>query len=442
GRRRAGLQDRHERARRRPHRHRQPGHRHRPRRLRGHPGLREGAQGLRPAYRCLPDDPAQDRRHEVQAGRGHAADPACRLAQGPGPALHHRGLGGQADRLGGGDVDRPPGRADPCRHGLFQGNADRALFPRRQDHRDLRGHQRDPAAGDCPQRNRPALRPDWRPGPSPGVLRSPAEPGLRKPVHGWPGRGGQGYNSCLYPRPASTRSMNAPALATDDSIDAVVSALPKNLPAAERSRLERFARAFYRRLPQDEMAARPATEWAAVVASFLDFAGQREPGRPSISVLNPSLASDGFESTHTVVRIANEDMPFLVDSVRMALAQFGLSLHQIVHPVIQLRRDDAGRLVEVGEGEPESCMHLEVDRLADAGQMQALKDAILVALADVRAAVADWQPMRERMLEIAEALQGSGMPVDPAARAEARDFLLWCADNHFTFLGYREYEVR
>src|SRR5690606_6646241 len=87
-------------------------------------------------------------------------------------------------------------------------------------------------------------------------------------------------------------------------------------------------------------------------------------------------------------------------------------------------------------------MHLEVDRLADAGQMQALKDAILVALADVRAAVADWQPMRERMLEIAEALQGSGMPVDPAARAEARDFLLWCADNHFTFLGYREYEVR
>ena len=236
--------------------------------------------------------------------------------------------------------------------------------------------------------------------------------------------------------------MNAPALATDDSIDAVVSALPKNLPAAERSRLERFARAFYRRLPQDEMAARPATEWAAVVASFLDFAGQREPGRPSISVLNPSLASDGFESTHTVVRIANEDMPFLVDSVRMALAQFGLSLHQIVHPVIQLRRDDAGRLAEVGEGEPESCMHLEVDRLADAGQMQALKDAILVALADVRAAVADWQPMRERMLEIAEALQGSGMPVDPAARAEARDFLLWCADNHFTFLGYREYEVR
>ena len=44
-----------------------------------------------------------------------------------------------------------------ARHGLFEGNADRALLPRREDHRDLRGHQRDPAPGDRPQRNRPAL---------------------------------------------------------------------------------------------------------------------------------------------------------------------------------------------------------------------------------------------------------------------------------------------
>ncbi|KAA2286108.1 NAD-glutamate dehydrogenase [Arenimonas fontis] len=236
--------------------------------------------------------------------------------------------------------------------------------------------------------------------------------------------------------------MNATALASDDSIDAVVSALPKRLPASELARLESFVRAFYRRLPQDEMAARPAAEWAAAAASFFAFAGRREPGRPSIAVLNPSLAVDGFESTHTVVRIANDDMPFLVDSVRMALAQFGLGLHQIVHPVIEVRRGEAGELLAVGEGNAESYMHLEVDRLADPERMQALADAILAVLADVRAAVADWQPMRERMLAIAERLENRDMPVEPAARAEARDFLRWAADNHFTFLGYREYEVR
>ena len=38
--------------------------------------------------------------------------------------------------------------ADPRRDGLQQGAAGGALLPRRQDHRDLRRHQRDPAPGD------------------------------------------------------------------------------------------------------------------------------------------------------------------------------------------------------------------------------------------------------------------------------------------------------
>jgi hypothetical protein len=58
-----------------------------------------------------------------------AADPARGLAEGPGQAVHHRGRGRQAHRVRGGDVDRAPGGADPCGHGLFQGDADRALFP-------------------------------------------------------------------------------------------------------------------------------------------------------------------------------------------------------------------------------------------------------------------------------------------------------------------------
>src|SRR3546814_722750 len=46
--------------------------------------------------------------------------------------------------------------SDVCSSDL-EGNADRALLPRRQDHRDLRGHQRNPAPGHRPPRNRAAL---------------------------------------------------------------------------------------------------------------------------------------------------------------------------------------------------------------------------------------------------------------------------------------------
>lgn len=235
--------------------------------------------------------------------------------------------------------------------------------------------------------------------------------------------------------------MNAHALASADTLDAVIAALPAGGPAAEKALLERFTRSFFERLPEDELASRPAADWAAVARSFLAYAGQRQAGHAKVSVLNPTLAADGFESSHSVVRIANDDMPFLVDSVRMALTQCGVSLHQIAHPVMAIRRDGAGKLQAVGEGAAESLMHLEIDRQADAAAMAAIEQAIQAALVDVREAVADWAPMREKMLRIADELSTRPMPMDAAGRAESQAFLRWAADNHFTFLGYREYEV-
>ncbi|KFN46859.1 NAD-glutamate dehydrogenase [Arenimonas metalli] len=235
--------------------------------------------------------------------------------------------------------------------------------------------------------------------------------------------------------------MNAHALASADTLDAVIAALPAGLPAAEKALLERFTRGFFARLPEDELAGRPARDWAQVAQSFLGFCRQRTAGAPKLQVFNPSLAADGFDSTHTVVRIVNDDMPFLVDSVRMALAQFGASLHQIAHPVFNLARDAAGQLQDVGQGLPESLMYLEIDRQADADTLQAIEKALLAALSDVREAVTDWQVMRDTMVRIADGLEASPMPVDAAGRAEAQAFLRWAADNHFTFLGYREYEV-
>ncbi|KFN50890.1 hypothetical protein P873_00650 [Arenimonas composti TR7-09 = DSM 18010] len=204
---------------------------------------------------------------------------------------------------------------------------------------------------------------------------------------------------------------------------------------------ERFARGFFARLPEDELEGRPATDWAKVAAAFLAFAGERQAGIARVSVSNPGLAADGYESTHTIVRIVNDDMPFLVDSVRMALAQRDVGLHQIVHPVLKVTRDADGRLLDVGSGEAESLMYLEIDRQADADAMAAIEVAIVAALIDVREAVTDWRPMREKMLAIAEELAGRALPVREGERAEAQEFLRWAADDHFTFLGYREYEV-
>ena len=60
-------------------------------------------------------------------------------------------------------------------------------------------------------------------------------------------------------------------------------------------------------------------------------------GAPKLRVYNPRLDEHGWQSTHTVIEIVNDDMPFLVDSVTMEVNRQGLTLHLIVHPVLTVQ---------------------------------------------------------------------------------------------------------
>jgi len=233
--------------------------------------------------------------------------------------------------------------------------------------------------------------------------------------------------------------MNAQAvpLVTPESI---LAELHKLAPAAQRALAADFGRAFLARVPADELEQHEPAEWAATLLSNLDFAMQREPGRASVRVFNPG-ADAGFGAGATVVQMVNDDMSFLVDSVGMALAGQGLSSHGIVHPVFPVARDAAGKLVAVGSGQPESLIQILVDRVGSEADVASLRESILTALDDVRSAFSDWQAMRGKMEAVAAELGSRRMPASAETRAEAQEFLRWAADNHFTFLGYREYEV-
>src|SRR5439155_9454455 len=54
----------------------------------------------------------------------------------------------------------------------------------------------------------------------------------------------------------------------------------------------------------------------------------------------------------------------------------------------------------------------------------------------------DWRAMRARAREIVAELDEHPPPVGPDEVAEAKALLEWMEDDHFTFLGYREYELR
>lgn len=159
-------------------------------------------------------------------------------------------------------------------------------------------------------------------------------------------------------------------------------------------------------------------------AILIEAARQREDGKPSI------IARSGT-GAHRFMRLAvvNKDVPFLVDSIAATMAERGLAIDVLFHPVLPVRRRD-GALVEVPEGDGtgekrESWVYIETPRI-DAKERKALEEELAAAILDVRAAVSDWPQMKERMLGDADTLPD----------AEGAALLRWLGGAMMTQLGH------
>jgi len=238
---------------------------------------------------------------------------------------------------------------------------------------------------------------------------------------------------------------------TTERLDAVVALVREKVAPESRAAVEAFVRAYYRQVDPDDLAERASADLYGAALSHWNFARRRAPGVPRVRVFNPSLAEHGWQSTHTIVEIVNDDMPFLVDSVTMELNRHGLMLHLTIHPILRVNRQPRpgsaeqtllGLLPEDSSaGVRESFMHFEVDRVGDAARLEALARDIERVLGDVRAAVEDWRSMVAKVREIVSDLDRRPPPVGRAEVAETRAFLEWLADDHFTFLGYRCHDL-
>ncbi|PKU23543.1 NAD-glutamate dehydrogenase [Telmatospirillum siberiense] len=229
----------------------------------------------------------------------------------------------------------------------------------------------------------------------------------------------------------------------DRLVEQVAALISERLEPAEHPLAERLLRSSYANVaPEDVLAREPDALYGAVL-SMLALARQRLPGQAKLRVFQPRADEGGWDSEHTVIEVVNDDMPFLVDSLTAAVQRSELAVHLVLHPVLPMVRDEAGRLQDIpgdaGAGAPfESLMHIEIDRLTDPARLLALSDRLAAVLADVRAAVEDWRAMRERVAAILAELAAPAESGRAREIAEVRDFLDWIHHDNFTFLGYRD----
>src|SRR6266566_1710975 len=125
-------------------------------------------------------------------------------------------------------------------------------------------------------------------------------------------------------------------------------------------------------------------------------------GSADIRVINPMMP-DGREIS--VLEVLNDNMPFLFDSIMAELAEHGIEVTLVAHPIIAVERDEQGKLLrfygealpEGAKGERESLIHFHIARLDSGADRQRLIDGLTKTLNDVHACVTDWRAMRARV---------------------------------------------
>ncbi|WP_244787208.1 NAD-glutamate dehydrogenase [Cupriavidus pauculus] len=232
-------------------------------------------------------------------------------------------------------------------------------------------------------------------------------------------------------------------------LEELVAIARERLPSATFAIVEPLLRHYYDLTDAEDLLARDVADLYGAVMAHWQTAQKFVPGTARVRVYNPNLEEHGWHSDHTIVEIVNDDMPFLVDSVTMEVNRHGLTLHSAIHPVFRVCRDARGGIesIDLGGSEPgtascrlESFIHFEVDRTGETSRLDALRLGIASALGDVRAAVEDWPRMRQIAEETVASMARTPDAGTPDA-VEARAFLEWMLDDHFTFLGHRDYEL-
>ncbi len=207
---------------------------------------------------------------------------------------------------------------------------------------------------------------------------------------------------------------------------------------------------LFARTPPEDIAVYAPSEVAAFVGSAASLLAQRPKGRHLIRIENPSIAGRGKRHEEiTLIATLNDNMPFLLDSTIAEIEAFGAEIKLVAHPIVSVRRDRDGRLVEYrGRTIPangsdeirESLIQIHVARLASEEARQALGVRLDSLLVEVRRVVDGWRAIRAKLSSAIAALRSNPPPVDAGDLAESIAFLEWLLADNFTFLGVREYD--
>lgn len=231
-------------------------------------------------------------------------------------------------------------------------------------------------------------------------------------------------------------------------LDNVCKLIHKKVRADNVLLVEKFAKALYSNMSKEDLANRNDSDLYGAALSLWNSLEKNTSDDAVIRVFNPEVAKDGWQSSHTIVEIIAKDMPFLVDSVRMAMTRENIASHLLLHSPLKIQRDEndkisglSGLKAEQESTSTKTVFFIEIDRQTDSAVIESFKQELESVLTDVSVAVEDWQPIREKLIAVSKELPKRRAGKNNAEVDETVEFLDWLVKDNFTLMGYRQYEL-
>ncbi len=212
-----------------------------------------------------------------------------------------------------------------------------------------------------------------------------------------------------------------------------------NLIGVSDPGLAAFFSAFTRYASPDDLLLYSGAELAALIRLVYQKTALRPQGETQVFCFDAHDEDQAFSRPQTILVAVNDDMPFLLDSATAEVNAEGRTIRAAFHPVIAASRDAKGARSRDGVLVQESYIVLALDYVADSAKLSETCAALQRVFTDVKRVVRDFPAMLGRMNEIAEILKAHPPEIPQEDLDESLAFLKWLADDHYTFLGTRDY---
>jgi glutamate dehydrogenase len=230
----------------------------------------------------------------------------------------------------------------------------------------------------------------------------------------------------------------------------VVELIRQKVPSETAPLVEQFSNLLYKNISTLDLAHRNDSDMYGATLSLWNSLNDHQDNTPIIKVFNPQVSKNGWKSSHTIIEIIIRDMPFLVDSIRIALSRLGVTPHLMLNSPIKLVRDKSHNITQLSTSSDkkmkstsiETVFFIEIDRQSEQDVLDNIASELHSVVNDIDITVDDWQLMQNRLSEVIADTKKAKVPCSKKEQSDSLGFLEWLLDNNFTLLGYRSYDVK